>query len=452
MTPWNGIKSRLFAPWKTFLFRLPLALALALLQPATAANYVNPDTQVFSQHETDVFPAPILDETIPPIEARTYEVKIKREAESGRSFLFEDPTGAKPVVGNIILLKRGTEPVMAFRVLRNQVEKKEFIAKRVRRYGNAFRMPAGEAFTAVERVTELALPPPPTMEDQQDMKELAGDGDADYAANPDAGAGDPGTAGGAGAPSGGGPAPGGTDDATLDGLASNGAAGSGDPALSGGGADEPAGGAGGNGGAGDDGAPDGPPPEGGPVGEADFNLSGESDVSDPGSVTAIDEIDPLDRHRQALSAEFGTFRGAIQPDADTAPYYTGIGLRYGLTLGRMVLVRRAKVQDSFVLEGGAFVYRVNNFLETGDSYTVVPLIATGRYNLFLNETFGIHFYGGIARTVVAGSTDGTTEGLDRLQAFTPAFGGGLLFRLGPHWHARVDAGLDMIGAGLMISF
>jgi hypothetical protein len=184
------------------------------------------------------------------------------------------------------------------------------------------------------------------------------------------------------------------------------------------------------------------------------NGTGDFDIDaslDPGTAETILEIQPLDRYNQAISAQLAFFQGPVQNDASGPPYYSAMGIRYSRTVARKLLFR-SKLQDSFTLEGGRCLYGLTNYLVSGDTYNVMPLLATGRYNVFFNDTFGAYFYGGFGRSLVIGSTAATDEGLASLESFIPAAGAGLLFHLGPHWSARVEGGVDMIGAGLMIGF
>lgn len=385
---------------------------------AAAANQSLP----FSNPTSDVdhIPEPLLDDDVPDIEARSYEVRIRKRSESKRSYLVDDLNGARPKTGRIVLFKKGNDPIMAFRVLRSTPEQDTFIVKRVRRYSDVMALEPGEQYTAIDRTLELAMQPVYSADDSAEMRELMIDQNAAFSR--DSGLAPDGLSDG-------------LDDAALDSGASDAAL---DNSLDSGGNPR------------------------GQIGSSssrsrisqarldeDGDLIGESDyeVDDP---EVIDDNRPFDRLKHSISAEMGLFKS--ETALGTPAYFTGLGVRYGLTLARMILFRRSSVQDSFVVEGGLFTYSLANYQIPADSYTVMPMVGTLRYNVFLNETIGIQLYGGISRNMVLASTDATDEALARLAKVTPAAGGGLIFKLGPHWDARVEGGVDMIGAGLMVSF
>lgn len=165
----------------------------------------------------------------------------------------------------------------------------------------------------------------------------------------------------------------------------------------------------------------------------------------------IEEVEPLDLNSSWLSAQFAYLRN-LKSD-DLPAYYSALGLRYGLNLFSRALFRSETVQDSLTLEGGAFLYKILNYEGvSNDAYTVAPLIATGRYNVMIGESFGIFAYFGAVKNFVLSNFQGSDDAIARLSGVLPAWGGGLLFRIGPNWNLRVDAGIDMIGGGLVLRF
>jgi hypothetical protein len=110
-------------------------------------------------------------EKLPDIEAATYSLKVLRRSNSNKIYLLESPSDPIPKTGRILLLKRETEPYMAFRVLKTYPEKKAVAAKRVKRYGNHRVLESNEAFLAIEKISDLD-PPEPTQEDNADINEI----------------------------------------------------------------------------------------------------------------------------------------------------------------------------------------------------------------------------------------------------------------------------------------
>jgi hypothetical protein len=353
--------------------------------------------------EKDAAPAEQFKQSeLPPIEARTYPVKVVRRSNSNRVYLFDDVSGGKPATGRIILLKREAENIMAFRVLKSYPETQQFAARRVRRYGRYRILDRGEAFRAVEKIGDIALEALGE-QDKADLKELEGGGGAGEPTRP----GDP-------VSSATGPLP----ETTAY-----------DPELDAGTSPPP------------DGAVDSDDARSEPLGFGD---------DDGASALTVDEVFPLDMNNFWLTAQFAFLRN--NGNQGGSSYYAGGGLRYAITLGRMLMLRTSGIQDSLSVEGGLFYYKILNFLVSNDAYNVIPMVFTGRYTINLGEGFGLFFYGGMVHNRAMASSQATDEGLALLGTSLPAGGGGLIFRVGPNWDARVDLGIDMIGTGLMLRF
>ena len=164
----------------------------------------------------------------------------------------------------------------------------------------------------------------------------------------------------------------------------------------------------------------------------------------------IEEVYPLDVHSHWLTVQ-GALARNNAPDGSPS-YASAAGLRYGLTLGKMMFLRKAHVQDSFAVEGGLLFYKMLNYEVEGNAYSVLAAVGTARYTIAFGETLGIFFYGGLLQNRVTGDVGGTDEHRTLLSSVVPAAGAGILFRVGPSWDARVDVGLDMFAAGLVLRF
>jgi hypothetical protein len=144
-------------------------------------------------------------------------------------------------------------------------------------------------------------------------------------------------------------------------------------------------------------------------------------------------------------------------------YYSAGGIRYGYDVGRRIFVTRDDRLDTFTLEGSLFYYSISG-MDAGssdntatavagtDTYTITPVAATGRYTYYYNEDFGVFVYGGFMKNFVLSSQNSSEERVVNLGRVIPAIGAGALLRVGPQWYTRIDAGLDMIAANLMIRF
>ncbi len=341
-------------------------------------------------------------EPLPDIEARNFPVKVVKRSKSMRTYLFDDMSESKTSPGRILLLRRESEPIMAFRVLKTYPEKKQFAAKRVRTYRDVNQLDVDEPYAALEKVSDIA-PPPPTLEDKADLKELE--------ANSPVGGTDPES-----------------QDPTKIGSAPD--TQPYDPDLD---------------------AGTSPPPSGAADSEGSRERSRDEDEIDSHLGVIVDEVYPLDTDSHWLSAGLGFLRNV---DSDGAPsFYIGAGARYALTLGKTLFLRRAHAQDSLAVEGGIYYYKIINFTAgKSDAYNVMPLMGTVRYNILFGENFGIFLYGGIVRNNATIASSGSEEARALLAQTYPAAGGGLLFRVGPSWFARVDLGFDTVGLGLILRF
>jgi hypothetical protein len=133
-------------------------------------------------------------------------------------------------------------------------------------------------------------------------------------------------------------------------------------------------------------------------------------------------------------------------------FFSSGSIRYGLNLGRRVLLNSSKIQDSVTLEIGFYLFKAINFGTLGDAYTILSVPGTLRYNLMYSENFGLFFYAGILQPLVISASSASDLGLAALGATQIAGGGGLLFQLGPSWYTRIDLGIDNIGMALVLRF
>lgn len=191
----------------------------------------------------------------------------------------------------------------------------------------------------------------------------------------------------------------------------------------------------------------------------DEELARQLDKSTPEKLTRDEELTlkqleireypQLDRFSHWLSLQMGLIRNLSA--SNEATYYTGGGIRYGLTVGKRMLAKQNS-EDSLVLEGTIFYYRVLQFLTPTDEYTMTPWGVNLRYNLMWSETFGFFLYGGFLYNYILSSQGDTAEGIALLGGFVPSFGTGLLYTMGPHWQLRLDLGYDLIGIGLVLRY
>ena len=75
----------------------------------------------------------------------------------------------------------------------------------------------------------------------------------------------------------------------------------------------------------------------------------------------------------------------------------------------MIFLKSNSAQDSFTLEGSLYIYKILNFVDDGDAFTVMPVIGSLRYNVALSEGFGFFFNAGLFRSLVSGTNDASSQ-------------------------------------------
>lgn len=166
---------------------------------------------------------------------------------------------------------------------------------------------------------------------------------------------------------------------------------------------------------------------------------------------------PFEKQRHWLSAAFGVLRNTPDQDQVNGHYYFAGGIRYGYDIARRLFVTKDERLDTFTIEGSLFYYSVSGLDNSSsasavDSYTITPIATTGRYTYYFNEDFGIFMYGGMMKNFVMSTQNSNAQRVGNLGGVIPAVGAGALLRVGPQWYTRIDAGLDMFAANLMIRF
>jgi hypothetical protein len=354
---------------------------------------------------------------LPKITARTYSALIIRRSRSQRMYLIGGLGTELPQPGKIVLLKRGEENSMALRVLKQYPETREIAAKNVRAYGEVQVLEPGENLVAVEKLGDLAnIPPPvPTAQDQADLAELE---------SPAV------------------PPPPATEGAPPEPM----------PEV------------------------DAPAPEPAPKAE-EASDSAPSPVPPPPTRQGLseEEEDDIDRQLEGLEVEetddftpwyqWFTLGAGLLSNNDFesgVTRFVGGGARYQLDIGHRLIMDSGTAQDSLSLEGSLFYYSIVGYAEITeegglDSYTVMPMMGSLKYTIWLGEEFGFFGYVGLVKSMVTVIEPPVAiiDEEDAVALLSSSFvsaGGGAMFRIGPNWYGRLDAGSDFIGAGIVLSF
>lgn len=342
------------------------------------------------------------EEVLPDIEAATYKVEVNKRSKSSRVYLFDPKETSQnpklPKTGKILLLTSEKQNVMAFRIIKQYPARNQFAGSKVRTYGQGENLEPGDRYTAIEKIADLSFPEYSAHDrelDQFDLKELELEME---------------------------PIPVPSYDPDLDAGTS-------------------------------------PPPGDDPnvvnrshkrqkIVEEDLeDIEVKDEDVDP---LTPDEVKRFDNDWQWVTAQIA-YLANVKPSGETS-YYTGGGIRYGVTFAKYLFAKKPKIQDSLTAELGLFYYTVLGYETDTDSFRVLPLIATLRYNLLTSESFGFYFYGGFVKNSVLSASSASDYARSRLSSFGPAAGAGLLFRLGPKWFVRADLGIDCLGAGLLLRF
>ncbi len=86
------------------------------------------------------------------------------------------------------------------------------------------------------------------------------------------------------------------------------------------------------------------------------------------------------------------------------------------------------------------------------SYTMMPWIATGRYNFPLNESWSFYLYGGFYYNYVMDNVGATPAELAQIEVLALAGGGGFIVQTGPNWYLRLNLGVESIAGGVVLRF
>jgi hypothetical protein len=438
------------------------------------------------------------DEELPTISAITFPVTIERRSSSGHVYLLST-TGEIPETGRLILLKKDSAPVMAFRILRQYGGKKQFAAKWMRRYNSIKQLDPAQTYMALEKLSDNSGAIPLTNQDKKDLSELEKPAPAEPAVEPS-------PSPSASAPS----APPISEVAPLPGPEALTAPppppeASPPPAVS------------------DNAVP--PPPESGtttPPAEVPPPLPTEAPVAEaseappPAPEAAMDENLPKPSAEEGLpkpaapiprpegydseldsgtspppKAVAETIAEAKDPEADdlsavmveekplpphdmnflglgagvylnynvqngasTSFYTPGGFLLYSRILTQSIYFKGGKgLSDNLALDGWMGYYKILTLVpNSGDSYAVIPFKGDARYTIMFTDDFGVFAYGGIEQNVVVATTNPTSSIVSGLNSFFPAVGVGAIFRAGPSWYVRFDGGYESVGLSLAIRF
>jgi hypothetical protein len=358
--------------------------------------------------EAPVAPADVQPEASPekinPIEAEEFKVRGTKKSRSGRVILFDDATDNKPRPGKVLLLKAGDEEISAIRVLKNYPGK--FAAKVILPFKET---QLDTEYRALKKLGDKIIALIKEREKGKDLDAMKTDEDLAKEVDPDDNELDRGI-----------PSPAPNSKKKVKKTA----------------------------------APKDPnKPQ--PLWDKDGNeLSPDNievkDEDEPYADLSVQEDLPLEPLRHAITAQYAQIRNV--DNGNNAAQYSGFGIRYAFNFARMVLLHRRTLQDMLSLEASAFYYSISGFNVSTDSYTVIPIIGTLRYNLLVGENLDFFLYGGLLKNNVSQSGATDNSGTVLLGTTKAALGGGAMVKIGPAWAIRLDFGTDLFGVGAVLKF
>jgi hypothetical protein len=327
------------------------------------------------------------------IEAKAYDLRTVRPSKSGRVYLFVKEDSEMPPPGKLFLLRDGTTPVMAFRVLRTYPAQKRVAAKKLRAYPGFDPLGRGSRFRAFEKVGDKVIVIPPSPEDLNDLQELEAVPADELPPMPQ--------------------------------EERNSVAGP---------------------------AEEDPPPVEAPLAEplpAEEEAAPPEEKSDSQELyeSEDNELEVRDEEDEDIDSYYPnqfSMEIGLLPNADVPgpnPKFGG-GLRYARNLG-----------TSWAVEGGFFYYKSTGDVEESSvTMTVVPLIGSLRWQTRLAEIWTGYLYAGVMYPYVASQIGASTRMLATVQTISPALGAGLFLRTGPNWYLRLNLGTDAMTAGVMLRY
>lgn len=339
---------------------------------------------------------------LPEIDAQRFDAKAIEKSKSGRIYLFESKV-VLPKTGSLILVYNHDKPAMAFRVLKNDSLKRQFVGKRVRRYDETSELTLGDSFSAIEKLADV-LPPPPSV------------APTDTAANEDLDEGAPKPLAT--------PAP--TPVAT--------------PAPT----PEP--------------TPEMPPPAAEDAELDSSSVAALNKIDESDTSTDEEEMGPLEVEESTRINPFNNifsvgagYFGNSANFSFSPILETGMSVSYYHTILHDVFISKKSPQDAIGLEFGAIYYRVVNRDGGNDIYTMLPFYATLLYQLHLSPTFSFNLYGGLQYDYMVSAVN-PGPSLPVLQGPQADIGIGFFYGFGPQWLLRADIGWDRITAGICIKW
>jgi len=335
----------------------------------------------------------LADDALPPIDAHRFELKPVQKSTSGKIYLFES-NQVIPKTGNLILVYENEKPAMAFRVLKNDLSKKQFVGKRVRRYDQINELKMNQEYMSLEKIADIILPPPAEVAPEPSSTEptTTTTGQPTTEATP------------TDTPNNIDPPP--ANDSTLDSSSTE--------ALD----------------------------------QIDESLDEEGEEED--EALEVEESFKIEPWNNILSVTAGYF-GNSSNFSGSPILNNGFSFSYAHAFAHDIFFSKKSLQDSLAVEFGGIYYRIINRDAKNDLYSLLPFYGDLFYQLHFSTSFTLTAYAGLQYNYMT-SASNPGKSLKLLQGLQPNFGLGAFYAIGPQWFLRADLGWDRITGGLSIKW
>ena len=400
-------------------------------------------------------------EVLTDIEAHQARITPLQMSHSGRVYRFKMDPASLPKTGNIILVSDDQKPVMAFRVLKTEEGTGELIAKRVRRYDTTGELKLNENYTEIEKIADLVTPPPPEPSQyvpgaqpeldpniSKTLKPVPRSTPApDVNAPPllDGTSGLPHQSGQETTPSSSSdmdnpsaPSTGGMDVEKFDSDLDNGSSPRDLKSNS---------------------HSQTPPQQRYQQTQESLDEEIPSQMIESKSNLEVVEKTTLWPYQNMIGFQVGSYRNTSNFSFSNMTQNSGFSGTYSHLLQRNVFIQHSPIQDSLNLEGAFTYYSRSNFTGNNDTYTILPLRAELRYDVYLSEYWAFAGYVGLQYNFLLGTdnvnvasfpVEDTAKGVISGPQFT--LGVGIFYNIGPQWYLRADLGWDRLALGLSVKW
>ena len=182
----------------------------------------------------------------------------------------------------------------------------------------------------------------------------------------------------------------------------------------------------------------------------------EDENGSPHHPFEVEESSRFDHYDNMLGFGVGYFKNMSNFSLNSVSL-SGFDIFYSHVLNRDIWFQSKTSQDDLSIDFGLQYYRLVNIDLVNDQYTMIPLSTELRYAIHISPSFAVHGYLGLQYNFIASMQNVDSAGANK-QTYNDVHGPqantgiGVMFNLGPQWYLRVDLGLDRTMVGLAIKW